>query len=149
MNRKLRTEEAVSAGGVVWRYAPEGGIEIVICGRNLENHQLWGLPKGTPDPGESLEQTALREVAEETGLQPELGELITTIEYWFVRGDVRYHKFVHHYLMRAAGGDTGDHDHEYDIVRWAPAEEALRALSHANEATVLRRALDLIPPEGR
>ena len=66
----LRVEKAISAGGVVFRHGSDG-VEIVLCGRTAE--RLWALPKGTPEPDESLEQTALSEVREETGLQIKIG----------------------------------------------------------------------------
>jgi 8-oxo-dGTP pyrophosphatase MutT (NUDIX family) len=98
--RRLPIEDTVSAGGVVWRRAPHA-VEVVLCGRN---DGLRVLPKGTPDDGEALEQTALREVQEETGLRVRLGEPLGTIEYWFTSGGVRYHKQVHHWLMEPTGG---------------------------------------------
>lgn len=147
MSRRLRTERAVSAGGVVWREVPGEGFQVVICGRNGDGLELWGLPKGTPDPGESIEETALREVAEETGLRAEIDRKITTIEYWFIRQGVRYHKFVHHYLMRAIGGSTDDHDHEYDEIRWVTADEAIATLSYENEIGVVRQATAMLAGE--
>ena len=98
----LRVEQAVSAGGVVYRRG-EHGIEIVLCGRMHEG--LWALPKGTPERGESIEQTALREVSEETGLGVEIVGDLGTIEYGFARPaqGVRFEKTVHHFLMRPDG----------------------------------------------
>ena len=137
-----RTRDAVSAGGVVYRRGPDG-IEVVICGTN---DGMWRLPKGTPEPGESLEETAVREVSEETGLQVTIGQPVTTIEYWFVQSDegVRVHKKVYHYLLESTGGSTNDHDHEHDIVIWAPLDEAIRRLSFPNEVDVLRKAAALL-----
>ncbi|MGQ9572473.1 MAG: NUDIX hydrolase [Dehalococcoidia bacterium] len=140
----MPVERAVSAGGVVYRRGQQG-IEVVLCGRMAEG--IWGLPKGTPDAGESLEEAALREVSEETGLQVAIEAKVGTIEYWFARGGVRYHKFVHHYLMVPTGGSVDDHDREYDEVVWFPIEEACRTLSYANEVKVVRKAAALI--EGR
>jgi 8-oxo-dGTP pyrophosphatase MutT (NUDIX family) len=121
-----RVERAVSAGGIVYRLN-EPGPEFAICGRDSDG--VWGLPKGTPDPGESLEQTAVREVEEETGLKVRVVDKIGVIEYWFSREGVRYHKWVHYYLMEAIGGDTSTHDVEYDRVEWFPAEVALKKLT--------------------
>jgi 8-oxo-dGTP pyrophosphatase MutT (NUDIX family) len=131
---KFPAETAVSAGGVVYRHGP-AGLEVVICGRDSDG--VWGLPKGTPSPGESLEQTAVREVTEETGLKVRIVDKVGVVEYWFVRDGVRYHKWVHHYLLEATGGDTASHDHEYDRVEWRPLEAALKTLSFKNEVNIV------------
>ncbi len=143
--QKLPLQRAVSAGGVVYRRGPQG-IEVVLCGRIEDG--VWGLPKGTPSAGESLEQAAVREVTEETGLQVTIERKIDTIEYWFAREGVRYHKFVHHYLMVPIGGSTADHDWEYDRVEWVPAEQATKTLSYRNEVEVLRKAMALLADAG-
>lgn len=135
-----------------------GRIEAALCGRaqSFGGHKpgitasgsgtegySWSLAKGTPDPGETLEETALREVREETGLEVEIAAPLGTIDYWFGRRefDVRYHKTVYYYLMVPVGGGIELHDPEFDVVQWFPSEEALEALTYANEVEVLRRAL--------
>jgi 8-oxo-dGTP pyrophosphatase MutT (NUDIX family) len=139
----LKVVDAVSAGGIVYRKGPEG-IEVVLCGRTGDN--VWGLPKGTPEPGESLEETAIREVSEETGLDVRIERKVGTITYWFARVEegVRFHKTVHHYLMQPVGGDVANHDHEYDVVQWFAAEQALKTLTYENERNILRKALEMI-----
>ena len=141
MSGRRSTETAVSAGGIVYRHGP-GGLEIVVCGRDGDG--VWGLPKGTPAPGESLEQTALREVTEETGLQVRIVRKVGVVEYWFSREGVRYHKWVHHYLMEAIGGNTEDHDVEYDRVEWLPVEGALTTLTFKNEIDMVTKARAVI-----
>ncbi len=136
-----RVEAATSAGGVVHRRG-EGGIEVVICGRLGDG--VWGLPKGTPHDGESLEETAAREVSEETGLEVQIAEKIGVVEYWFARTGVRYHKWVHHYLFEATGGNTDSHDLEYDMVEWRPIENALKTLTFKNESDMLEKAREII-----
>ncbi len=136
-----RTETAVSAGGVVYRRGDDA-IEVVICGRISDG--VWGLPKGTPEDGESLEETAVREVSEETGLKVQIGEKVGVVEYWFARTGVRYHKWVHHYLFQATGGDTDSHDLEYDRVEWRPIENALKTLTFKNESDMLEKAREMI-----
>lgn len=135
-----KVERAVSAGGVVYRLNP--AIEVVICGRTSDG--VWGLPKGTPDPGETIEETALREVSEETGLDVEIVAKVGVVEYWFAREGVRYHKWVHHFLMQSTGGDTSQHDLEYDKVEWRPIEDALRTLTFRNEANMVEKAREMI-----
>ena len=120
---------------------------MALCGRR--DPQRWSLPKGTPDEGESLEETALREVREETGLEVAIEEPIGNINYWFViqRDRVHCHKTVHFYLMAHKGGGIEQHDPEFDEVRWFSSEEALRSLTYVNEAKLLEKALGII--EGR
>ncbi len=138
MTRQSPAKAAVSAGGVVWRRSPSGDVEVVVCGRASDG--FWGLPKGTPDAGESLERTALREVEEETGLRVRLGEKLGSIHYWFVSGGERYRKRVHHWLMEPVGGNVADHDHEFDDVVWMPIAEASRRLRFENERRIVRQA---------
>ncbi len=144
--RRFAIEDLVSAGGIVYRRGP-AGPEVVLCGR--PSRGLWALPKGTPEPAESLEQTAVREVTEETGLEVDIERKLGEIEYWFTRAEVgkRFHKRVHHYLMRPTGGDTANHDHEYEEVRWFPASEAVRRLTFPDEVEMLRKAVALLEAE--
>ncbi|MDE2843997.1 MAG: NUDIX hydrolase [Chloroflexota bacterium] len=141
--RRPRVEEPVSSGGVVYRWV-DGQLEVVLCGR--DEPVRWSLAKGTPDPGETLEETALREVQEETGLVPVIEDRIRSIDYWFSDKDseVRFHKTVHFYLMKCTGGDVNLHDPEFDVVEWFPYEEAVSSLAYPNEADVLRQAFSLI-----
>jgi 8-oxo-dGTP pyrophosphatase MutT (NUDIX family) len=145
---ELRVEPAVSAGGVVYREG-DHGPEFLLCGRSMEG--LWAIPKGTPEPGESLEEAARREVSEETGIGVRIVRPLGTISYEFSRPSrgVRYEKTVHHYLMTPDGtGSTDAHDQEYDRVQWFHAEEAMRLITHRNEAAVLRRALHALREGG-
>jgi 8-oxo-dGTP pyrophosphatase MutT (NUDIX family) len=148
----LRNARATSAGGVVHR-SVEGRTQVVLVHRRKP--VLWALPKGTPDAGETLEETALRETREETGLEVELEEPISEIRYFFVHGSTRYHKTVHFYLMRPIGGSLEQHDHEFDEVRWLQVEEALELMTHATERSVVERAVrmlhgtDAAPAAGR
>jgi 8-oxo-dGTP pyrophosphatase MutT (NUDIX family) len=132
-----RNARATSAGGVVYRRTP-AGPEIVLAHRR--SPALWALPKGTPARGESLEETALRETAEETGLAVAIEEPLDAISYVFVRGSTRYFKTVHFFLMRPIGGDLADHDHEFDDVRWVPLSEALRLMNYPTERSVVELA---------
>ena len=119
-------------------------MEVALCGRR--EPLRWSLPKGTPDRGETIEQTALREVREETGLKVSLEERIGSIQYWFMQppDSTRFNKTVHFYLMTSHGGSMNDHDYEFDEVEWVPIDEAQRRLTYANEVKILGSALDLI-----
>lgn len=133
----LRNARATSAGGVVYRIR-DGEIEIVLVRRI--SPPLWALPKGTPDAGETLAETALRETREETGLDVALEDDVGAIRYFFVRGSTRFNKTVHFYLMRPIGGSTDAHDSEFDEVRWFPLDEALALMTHRTEREVVERA---------
>jgi 8-oxo-dGTP pyrophosphatase MutT (NUDIX family) len=133
----LRNARATSAGGVVHRFV-EGHTQIVLVHRR--HPRLWALPKGTPDAGETIEETALRETREETGLRVELEERLRSISYVFVRGRTRFHKTVHFFLMRPVGGDVSLHDHEFDEVRWFQLEEGMKLMTHATERSVVEEA---------
>ena len=133
-----RVTQAVSAGGVVCE-EHGGDVMVAVCGRLKTG--LWALPKGTPDSGETLEETALREVREETGLSVEIAAPLGHIEYWFTRDSERIHKRVYFYLMRPCGGTFDDHDPEFDVVRWVSAVEARDTLTYPSEREVLQRAM--------
>jgi len=142
----LPVRDAVSAGGVVFRRRDDR-TEVVLVARPRE--RLWALPKGTPEPGESTAETALREVNEETGLAAVLAlpEPIAEITYWYTVGGregFRVHKQVYHYLMHPAGGDVAAHDHEYDLAGWFELGAALRQLTFPNEQRVLQQAAQRI-----
>ena len=139
------TKTQVSAGGVAFRRRA-GRVEVALI--SVGERARWQLPKGLVGPGEERERAALREVREETGLETELVAPVETVEYWYVsteRGErVRFHKFVHFYLLRHAGGRLSDHDHEVNEARWFEIEEALGRLAFANERRVVERAGEMI-----
>ncbi len=142
--RPRKTQELMSAGGVVYRASVPGELEVALCGRHYP--PVLGLPKGTPDPGETEEETALREVREETGLEVVSEDYIDSIEYWFVRAEdgVRCHKIVHFYLMKAVGGDVSLHDHEFDFVNWTPVEDSYETLTYENEVNIVQKGVALV-----
>ena len=133
----------VSAGGVVYRVV-NGRIQTPLCGRKKQH--LWSLPKGTPDDGETIEETALREVREETGLEVSIKGPIDSINYWFFAPSdrVRCYKTVHFYLMNYMGGSVDLHDPEFDEVMWFDSEDAVKKLTHANEVRIMKKALTII-----
>jgi 8-oxo-dGTP pyrophosphatase MutT (NUDIX family) len=136
--RSSRVRDAIAAGGVVLRGSGDS-LEVVVAGRNSD--RTWVFPKGTPDPGETIEETAIREVREESGLDVEIVRPLGTIDYWFAIPGERIHKIVHFFLMRARGGDVSGHDHEYDDVRWVTVSEARRLLTYDTYRQMLDRAV--------
>lgn len=157
--QRHRTQRAFSAGGVIFRRGqaaasvpdvspatlPETStddIEVVLVGRSPSG--IWALPKGTPRKGETVEQVALREVNEETGLKTRIIANIGTIHYSFVRNNLRYEKDVRYFLMEPTGGNLSLHDAEYDEVRWFPVREAFQRLTYESDNHILHQAEALI-----
>ena len=145
---RLRTSTATSAGGIVVRYE-SGQPSLVVGSRRRERDgRTWTLPKGTPHAGESREETAIREVEEETGLRVRITGPLDSIEYWFVQSGTRIHKTVHYFLMEPIGGDLARHDHEFDEVRWIPFDHASTMLTFETERALVARAAQLIGHPG-
>lgn len=139
------TLEQVSAGGVAFR-ENEHGFEIAIILTIPERR--WQLPKGMIDEGETPEQAAVREVREEAGIETELLETLGRTEYWFTADRdgrrTRFHKYVHWFLLRYAGGDVADHDHEVHEARWVGIDEGLNLLVFKNEREMVEKAVHAI-----
>ncbi len=137
---RLRHVTATSAGGLVIRYAD--GLPQLVAGRRRRDRDgvTWTLPKGTPHPGETTQETALREVTEETGLEVEILGPAGFIEYTFVQNGTRIHKRVHYFVMRATGGDLARHDHEFDEVRWVGLADLNDLLTFETERALVARA---------
>ncbi len=137
---RLRQATATSAGGIVIRF--EGAVPQLVVGKRLRERDgvTWTLPKGTPHPAETTEQTALREVGEESGLEVDIVRPFDSISYTFVQGRTRIHKTVHYFLMVPTGGDLARHDHEFDEVRWIGFDEAAGLLSFETERALVARA---------
>ena len=136
------TRREVSAGGVVYRREGEA-LEVLLAARRTRRGDLaWGLAKGGIELDESIEDAAVREVREETGIDAEIEDSLGETRYFYVWDDVRVRKVVHFFLMRAVGGDTNDHDDEMEDVRWFPLERALKRAAYKGEREVLARAAE-------
>ncbi|HWW75764.1 MAG TPA: NUDIX domain-containing protein [Pyrinomonadaceae bacterium] len=141
----FETKEQISAGGVVYRRRG-GRVEVTLI--SVGEQRRWQLPKGLVGRGESPEEAALREVREETGLACEIEGALEKVEYWyFSKGGarrVRFHKFVHFYLMRYVSGDVSGHDEEVNEARWVGSEEAAGMLAFKGERKALEEAIEMI-----
>jgi ADP-ribose pyrophosphatase YjhB (NUDIX family) len=141
---RLRTVDAVSAGGIVVRTV-EGRIQVALVGDTQRD--AWYLPKGGLSAGETIEQAAMREAREETGLDVRMIRPVRAIEYWFFARGARVHKKVHYFLMEATGGDFARRDHENDRAGWFELESALETMTYRNESDVVREATAEMKPE--
>lgn len=109
---------------------------------------LWSLPKGHIEQGETAEETAMREVAEETGISGRVLAALGSIDYWFVSEGQRVHKTVHHYLLASEGGELSDADVEVTEVAWVPLAELGSRLAYADERKLAAVAGKLIDDMG-
>ncbi|MBO0680064.1 NUDIX hydrolase [Mycolicibacterium sp. S2-37] len=144
---RLRTVHETSAGGLVidGLDGPKDGQVAALIGRiDRRGRMLWSLPKGHIEMGETAEQTAVREVAEETGVRGDVLAALGSIDYWFVTEGRRVHKTVHHYLMRFLGGELSDEDVEVTEVAWVPLNELPKRLAYADERRLAEVADELI-----
>jgi 8-oxo-dGTP pyrophosphatase MutT (NUDIX family) len=142
----VQTQKQVSAGGVAFR---KRGEKIYVAIISVGDKPRWQLPKGLVEKNEPAEQAAMREVREETGLETEMVETIDTVEYWYFASSkggqrVRFHKFVHFFLLRYKSGKTSDHDHEVNEARWVEIGKAEEMLAFASEKKIVARALEMI-----
>ena len=127
---------AYSAGGVIYR---TGGTGLEVALIATQRGGRWGLPKGHVRRGETAEAAAIREIAEETGLQGDVERHLATIEYWFRAGATRIHKYVDFFLVRYIDGVLIPQQAEVDDARWFPLDEALRLASFERERDVLEQ----------
>jgi len=125
------SETVRAAGGVVWRRAVSGGIDVLLVHR--VGRQDWTLPKGKAEPGETDEACAVREVQEETSLRCTLGAEIGTVSYRDQRGRA---KTVRYWSMEAVDGAAAP-QHEVDAVRWIPLAAATHTLTYLRDRALL------------
>jgi 8-oxo-dGTP pyrophosphatase MutT (NUDIX family) len=142
---RIDTQTQVSAGGAVFR---ERGTVVEVALISVGTPPRWQLPKGLVDRGETPEAAALREVREEAGIEAAIVEKVETVEYWYqavVDGKrMRYHKFVHFFLMRYVAGNVSDHDREVNEARWMEIGAARDLIAFKSERGVLEKAASRI-----
>jgi 8-oxo-dGTP diphosphatase len=131
-----KERELVRAAGGIVRRAGQNGPEMLLVHR--PRYDDWTFPKGKALPGETDEETALREVEEETGLACTLGSELPSTRYSDGQGRP---KIVRYWTMRVEGGDFEPHD-EVDAIRWVTDRDARETLSYSRDLEVL----DAVPP---
>jgi 8-oxo-dGTP pyrophosphatase MutT (NUDIX family) len=139
-------EREFSAGGVVLRTI-RGRPMVAAIRPQGKPEGVWALPKGNLDPGEKPEETAVREVFEETGVHGHLVEKLGDVKYTYTRrGGERVFKIVSFYLLRAGRGRIGDIEERMRIevaeARWLPLDDAPRLLAYGGEREMVQKARD-------
>ena len=139
--RPASLQKQTSAGGVIFK-KNENSFQIVLI--SVRNGQAWCLPKGIVNKGETIEEAALREVSEETGLTARIMDKLGDINYWYYikEENIKCRKTVYFYLMEYLSGDTADHDIEVDEAVWFSLEAALEKVSFKGDRTIIEKAID-------
>ena len=137
--------DEVSAGGLV---IDSTGTQGLLIGRidhkdASGTRLLWSLPKGHIEEGETPEQAAIREVAEETGITSSISRSLGVIDFWFMAGGKRIHKTVHHYLFSEVSGELTPQVSEVDEVSWFPLSEIIQRLAYPDEKKLIARSGEL------
>jgi 8-oxo-dGTP diphosphatase len=129
----------VSSGGVIFR-KNDDSVEIALVA--VKDGKVWCLPKGIINKGEEPDETAIREVSEETGLKGRVIEKLGEINYWYYlkEEEAKCRKTVHFYLLEYEGGDISKHDWEVDKAAWFQIDDALKIASHKNERDIIEKA---------
>lgn len=147
--RHLPVVDETSAGGLVVRVQEGEPFVAVIARRNRGGKIEWCLPKGHVEVGETAEQAARREIAEETGITGSIVSPLASIDYWFSSFDRRIHKVVHHFLLEYQSGTItveNDPDQEAEDAEWVRLAEVSARLAYPNERRIVAIALDLLYP---
>lgn len=140
-----KTKLQFSAGGVIYRR--EGRrVEVALIVRG--EGKIFCLPKGKIEKPETPQETALREVEEETGLKGRIEKEIGKINYWFYSKEEkgRIFKTVYFYLIKYESGETSGHDFEVEEVKWLPIDESLKIMTYPSERKIMQKAKRLLAP---
>ena len=139
--------DEVSAGGLVVDKSGTKGLLIGRLDPKDASHErlLWSLPKGHIEVGETPEQAAIREVAEETGIKSEITRSLGVIDFWFMASGKRIHKTVHHFLFAEVGGKLAPQVTEVDDVAWFDLDEIVTKLAYPDERKLIAKSGKLSP----
>jgi 8-oxo-dGTP pyrophosphatase MutT (NUDIX family) len=130
-----------SAGGLVLRRVG-AHFEGLVIGRSMP--RIWSLPKGHIEPNETVEDAAVREVEEETGVRAAIVTKLDAIRYWFYANRAKHNKVVHFFLMRYIGGQPTPQKGEVDEARWVPLDDMPALLTHVNERKLAEAAAKIV-----
>ena len=132
----------ISSGGVIFK-RKDNSFEVALVSK--KKGKIWCLPKGHIEEGESLKETAIREVKEETGLRGEIVNKVDDIIYWYSNKDkkgelIKIFKRVYFFLLKYVEGETKAHDHEVENVQWFDIKKARKILTYKTEQDVMKKA---------
>ena len=135
-----------SAGGIVYR--KEGEQTLVLVSQHSQHHG-WVFPKGLigdkeENKNQTKEETALREVKEETGAEGEIDKELTPVSYWYMWEGEKRKKTVYYFLMKFVGGDITQHDKEMEDVEWISYNDVSNRLTYSSDKQVWEEAKRLI-----
>jgi ADP-ribose pyrophosphatase YjhB (NUDIX family) len=139
--------DEVSAGGLVIDTTGTMGLLIGRYDHKDASGKrvLWSLPKGHIEEGETPEEAAIREVAEETGITSAITKSLGVIDFWFMAGGKRIHKTVHHFMFTEVGGTLLAQESEVDEVSWFPLSEIVDRLAYPDEKKLIAKSAELTP----
>ena len=137
--------DEVSAGGLVIDTTGTMGLLIGRYDHKDASGKrvLWSLPKGHIEEGETPEQAAIREVAEETGITSSITKSLGVIDFWFMAGGKRIHKTVHHFMFTEVGGTLLAQESEVDEVSWFPLAEIVDRLAYPDEKKLIAKTAEI------
>jgi 8-oxo-dGTP diphosphatase len=133
-----------SAGGVIFKKQGDKNL-ILVCQHSL--HHGWVFPKGLIGDhieGKQKEDTALREVEEETGVKGKIIKLLNPVDYWYFFEGEKIHKTVYYFLMQYLSGDIAKHDKEMETVEWLPEVEVEKRLTYPADKKAWEEAKQLL-----
>ena len=129
-----------SAGGIVFKKEKD---KVFVLVSQHSGHHGWVFPKGFIGDhikNESREETAVREVTEETGAIGKILKPLTPITFWYEMDDEKHEKIVYYFLMEYLSGDITKHDWEMENVEWLPKDKVEERLTYPSDKTVWHEA---------
>ena len=132
-----------SAGGVVYRKINKSIGFLIV---QHSGHHRWVLPKGWIDPGETKEQTAIREVKEEAGVEAEIRDQLGEITVFYTNQEKeKVRKTSYFFLMEyKSGNPEKDHGWEVENTTWLSPQEAIKKLDYPGEKKMVEKATALL-----
>jgi ADP-ribose pyrophosphatase YjhB (NUDIX family) len=135
----LPTVEETSAGGLLIDFERDPNSAVIIGRYDRRGRMVWSLPKGHIEEGETREQTAIREIQEETGIIGRVIGELGSIDFTFMAEGKRIHKTVHHFILERTGGAVSTADIEVADVAWVALSDVADRLTYADERRLIQK----------